>query len=150
MRLYHTTTVENANSIMREGFRDNATKNTRLTRTISYPPGVFFGDTPVLDDELFDGVGLFDFDAERQIFIAVKTRGIAGIETIVDSTWTGTQYWGKAEIWNKLPRQLLSLNEAIKIRLNMMTQQEIRNLKRFIREERDYNVEFVKRVKGFI
>jgi hypothetical protein len=41
---------------MAEGFRDNATKNKRFTRTLEYPPGVFFGDVPAIDDELFDGV----------------------------------------------------------------------------------------------
>jgi hypothetical protein len=71
VRLYHTTKATVADCIMANGFRDAATVNTRLTRTLQYPPGVFFGTVPALDDELLDGIGLFDFDAEQQAFIAI-------------------------------------------------------------------------------
>jgi hypothetical protein len=55
--LYHTTTVDRADSIMLDGFRDNATVNKRLfSGTVTYKPGVWFGDVPAIDDELFDGI----------------------------------------------------------------------------------------------
>jgi hypothetical protein len=77
VRLYHTTTAEKADSIMAHGFRDHATTNKRLTATYRYEPGVWFGDVAAIDDELFDGIGMFDFDAEMQAFIAVTPGGLS-------------------------------------------------------------------------
>ena len=76
---------------MASDFRDHATVNTRLTRTYHYGPGVWFSDMPALDDELFDGIGLFDFDAEGQAFIAIDLRlPYPGIHSSAeDTTWPG-------------------------------------------------------------
>jgi hypothetical protein len=150
-RLYHTTTIDKANSIMMIGFRDHATINKRLTAKYSYEPGVWFGDVPVLDDEWFDGVGLFNFDAERQAFIAVDVPHLpyAGMSfSRADSTWPGTQYWAKANVWNQFPRFLLSLDEAIKVRLSLMSPKYIRSIKEWARDrDRDYGVAFADRVR---
>jgi len=131
MRLYHTTTADCAASIMLNGFRDNATVNKRMfSGTRVYPRGVWFSDVPALDDELFDGIGLFNFDAERQTFIAVDVclpafiadddplsfYGIAS--SAQDDTWPGTQYWGKAATWNQFPRTHLTLDDVIRLRLS--------------------------------
>jgi hypothetical protein len=124
MILYHTTTVERADSIMVSGFRDTATVNKRLTANYQYPPGVWFADVPPLDDDLFDGIGLFDFDAEKQTFIAITIPAILrwpceGVQSsAADSTWPGTQYWAKAAIWNQFSRARLSLDDVIRIRLD--------------------------------
>jgi hypothetical protein len=150
-RLYHTTTVDRAQSIMIHGFRDNVTVNKRLfSGTTVYPPGVWFGNLPILDDELFDGVGLFDFDAEQQVFIAADLPlPTSGIESSTcDSTWPGIQYWGPASIWNRFPKKFLSLDEAIKLRFRDPKLR--RNMSGWIEEygeERGYNDAFVARVK---
>jgi hypothetical protein len=149
MRLYHTTTNDRADRIMVEGFKDNATTNPRMMGVLQWPPGVFFGDVPALDDELFDGVGLFDFDAERQTFIAVETpaRIISGIKRIDgDSTWPGSQFWAKAEVWNRLPRERLSLDAVIYLRLIKMNPKEFCAMQRWLGYNRDYNEVFRDRV----
>jgi hypothetical protein len=104
--LYHTTTAVNADSIMAGGFRDHSTRNERFTGTYLYGPGVWFGDVPAIDDELFDGVGLFDFDAEQQVFISIRVPlpHPDVISSDADTTWSGTQYWAKAAVWNQFPR----------------------------------------------
>jgi hypothetical protein len=128
MRLFHTTTTEKAASIMCSGFRDNATVNPRLTHTRFYEAGVWFGDIPALDDELFDGIGLFDFDAERQAFIAVdvpfeemkkllETGSLSILPKEHDPTWPGDQFWAKAEVWNSFPRLRIDLDDIIRLRL---------------------------------
>src|SRR5262245_40892536 len=90
---------------MADGLRDAATVNTQWTRTFRYPPGVFFGTVPALDDELFDGIGLFNFDAEQQAFIAIDvTLPLPFVRSWDDETWPGIQYWGKAVMWNEFPR----------------------------------------------
>ncbi len=145
IRLFHTTTVDRADSIMRNGFRDNATKikrlptTTILTAEYYYTPRVWFGDVPVLDDELFDGPLFVNNFAERQTFIAVAVRlPVRGIQSSADAdavetvnadgtirgilhghvvTWPGTQYWGPARIWNRFPRTRLQLDDIIRLRL---------------------------------
>jgi hypothetical protein len=138
--------TERADSIMRDGFRDKATVNKRLfSGTTTYPPGVWFGDVPAIDDELFDGIGLFNFDAERQTFIAVDVPVGAddGIQSSAcDSSWPGTQYWGPASIWNRFPRTRFHLDDIIRLRLPDFP--EMRN---WVNRERDYATEFYARVK---
>jgi hypothetical protein len=167
IRLYHTTTADRADSIMADGFRDNATVNRRLTQEIHYPPGVFFGDVPALDDELFDGVGLFNFDAEKQAFIAVDVRlparrvqELTGLTIIKgDGTWPGVQYWAKAATWNEFPRVRLQLDDVIKLRLSAKPPLTTRmrgslstNMRRWIKEQdpRPYGTEFHARVKRIL
>jgi hypothetical protein len=150
--LYHTTTADRADNIMACGFRDYATVNKRLTATHRYEPGVWFGDVPALDDDLFDGVGLFNFDAERQAFIAVNLYSLpyanpyAGIQSSsVDTTWPGTQFWAKAAVWNRFPRKRVSLDEVIRLRL---ASADVRMIKKWLR--RDYGVAFADRVRKSI
>jgi hypothetical protein len=147
-RLYHTTTVDRAGSIMLDGFRDSATVNKRLfSGTTVYKPGVWFGDVPAIDDELFDGVGLFNFDAERQAFIAVDLRlPVRGIlSSACDSTWPGTQYWAPASIWNRFPRKRFDLDDIIRLRLPAFPK-----MREWVDYERDYGTEFFARVKRLL
>jgi hypothetical protein len=147
VRLYHTTTADRADSIMVNGFRDNATVNKRLfSGTITYAPGVRFSDVPALDDELFDGIGLFSFDAERQTFIAVDVRlPVHGIQSSAeDSTWPGIQYWGPASIWNRFPRIRFQLDDIIKLRLSAFPE-----MREWIKQC-DPGIEFHARVKKIL
>ena len=148
-RLYHTTTADKADSIMADGFCDHATVNKRLTATYTYEAGVWLSDVPALDDELFDGVGLFGFDAERQAFVAVDLLlPCPGVHSsAVDTTWPGTQYWAKADVWNEFPRSLISLDDIIRLRLASASPAFVSSMKKWVRAERDYNVEFVARVR---
>jgi hypothetical protein len=93
-RLYHTTTASNAAAIMFGGFRDTMTINKRWSGTRVYEPGVWFGDVPAIDDELFDGIGLFNFDTEKQTFIVIDARlPCTGIRSVTgDDTWPGVQF----------------------------------------------------------
>jgi hypothetical protein len=148
MKLYHTTTLDKADSIMAVGFRDHATVNRRLTATYTYEPGVWFGDLPAIDDEWFDGIGLFNFDAERQAFVAVDAQfPYPGVRSSSeDSTWPGTQYWTKASVWNQFPRTRLSLDEVIRLRLTR-DPMHCQMVNEWERGKRDYNVEFMARVR---
>jgi hypothetical protein len=161
IRLYHTTTADRADSIMLNGFRDNTTVNKRIfSGTTVYPPGVWFGDMPALDDELFDGIGLFNFDAERQTFVAVDVclpafvadgdpLSFYGIQSSAqDSTWPGTQYWGPASTWNSFPRMRFELDDMIRLRLEKRWD-DATKLKRWIKEQdpRPYGTQFHARVK---
>jgi hypothetical protein len=152
MRLYHTTTIAKADVIMAEGFLDHATLNKRLTATYRYDPGVWFSDVPAIDDELFDGVGLFDFDAERQAFIAVDLDLPCAdiVSSDCDGTWPGTQYRGKAAVWNRFPRTRLTLDEIIRLRLNAMDSSARRDIKEWAAKNRKYGVEFATRVRTAI
>jgi hypothetical protein len=151
--LFHTTTAEKATSIMAGGFRDHATVNPRLTATYCYQPGVWFGDVPALDDEWFDGVRLFDFDAERQAFIAVTIPAIylwpiEGVEaSAIDRTWPGTQFWGKAAVWNQFPRRMMSLDEIIAHRLETASPEFVRSMRGWVRRDRGYAEVFAARVR---
>jgi len=153
IRLYHATTVDRADSIMLNGFRDHATVRRMFSGTTIFPPGVWFGDVPALDDELFDGIGLFGFDAERQTFIAVDVclplRGIRS--SAMDDTWPGTQYWGLASIWNQFPRTRFDLDEIIELRFSMEPTL-IPKMREWIAEQdpRPYNTEFHARVKKLL
>jgi hypothetical protein len=153
-RLYHTTTDDRADNIMLNGFRDNATANKRFIGTFVYAPGVWFGDVPAIDDELFDGIGLFNFDAERQTFIAVDVqlpfRGIRS--SAQDTTWPGTQYWGKAATWNQFPRTRVSLDDAIRLRLMREKLSFAADIARWVKEQdpRPYGTEFHARVKRIL
>lgn len=152
MRLYHTTTGENADSIMVNGFRDKATVNKRLfSQATVYPPGVWFGDVPAIDDELFDGIGLFNFDAERQAFIAVDVyQPLRGIKSsAVDTTWPGTQYWASASIWNDFPRVRLQLDDVIRLRFSAEPAL-VSEMKEWIARPRPYGTEFHARVKRIL
>jgi hypothetical protein len=138
VRLYHTTTIKRADNIMRNGFYDGEAFNRRLFGTypkrrarpklilthqggifFRYPPAVWFSSVPLIDDELFDYNGYFKCDAEQQRFIAIDVRlPIRGIQSSTrDKTWSGTQYWGPASIWNKFPRTRIELDDIIKLRL---------------------------------
>jgi hypothetical protein len=126
-RLYHTTLADRADSIMREGFRDHRSVRPTFAGCLKYPPGVWLGNIPALDDELFDALGLFDLDAERQDFIAVDVppfpyvfarNEVLSIDD--DAIWPGCQWWGPAAVWNCFPRAHLSLDEAIDARLAMI------------------------------
>jgi len=156
MILFHTTKPDRADSIMAGGFRDSATVNKRLTATYRYGPGVWFGDVPPLDDELFDGIGLFNFDAERQAFIAVTIPVIVrwpceGVQSsAADSTWPGTQYWAKAAIWNQFPKSRLSLDDVIRLRL--ADDKAKKQMRQWLKRDREYGgrgygEEFAARVK---
>jgi hypothetical protein len=151
--LYHTTKATVADHIMTDGFRGAATVNTRFTRTLRYPPGVFFGTVPALDDELFDGIGLFDFDAEQQAFIAIDAclPMLPDVYSWDDDTWPGTQYWGKAAMWNQFPRTRLTLDDAIRLRIEKPW--FAASLKRWVQEagdRREYGTEFHARVKRIL
>jgi hypothetical protein len=163
IRLYHTTTVDRADSIMAEGFRDNATERKRMfSPTIQYTPRVWFGDIPALDDELFDGIGLFDFDAEKQTFIAVDVPPSVIGKNIkassVDSTWPGVQFWESAVVWNRFPRTRLELNDIIRLRVtlamtdNMASRHSgrIHHLRGWVEADRGYKMEFVERVRRIL
>jgi hypothetical protein len=148
--IYHTTTEPRADQIMAEGFRDHATRNPRITHVNLYPPGVWMSDTAVLDDELFDGVGLFNFDAERQHFIAleVPSKDLRAVRTVNDPTWPALQYWEQAAFWNRFPRRRLTLDAVIALRLNAMTASDRRPMKTWIAERRQagYSLIFAERV----
>jgi hypothetical protein len=160
MKLYHTTTAKTADRIMVDGFRDHATVNRRLSATYRYPPGVWFGDVPALDDDLFDGIGMFDFDAEKQAFIAITIPVIyrwpdPDVRLVKDATWPGTQYWAKADIWNQFPKTRLSLDEVIELRLfkcptwigeRTNDHERVRSVVEKWARERDYGKEFAARV----
>ena len=138
---------------MANGFRDTATVNPRLTRTLRYPPGVFFGTVPALDDELFDGIGLFDFDAEQQAFIAIDAclPMVPDVYSWDDDTWPGIQYWGKAVMWNQFPRTRLTLDDVIRLRIEKRS--FAAKLKRWVKEagdRREYGTEFHARVKRIL
>jgi hypothetical protein len=154
VRLYHTTTADRADSIMIRGFRDCATVNKRLSGEIAYPPGVWFSDVPAIDDELFDGIGLFNFDAERQVFIAVDVCLALhdGIQSSAqDYTWPGTQYWGPASIWNRFQRTRMPLDDIIRLRL--ASDPKLQPIRRWIAEGADprpYSTEFHSRVKKIL
>jgi hypothetical protein len=153
-RLYHTTIANRADSIMRNGFADNATVNKRLfSGTTVYTPRVWFSDVPAVDDELFDGVGLFNFNAEKQAFIAVDLcLPVRGIESSAcDSTWPGTQYWAPASIWNRFPRTRLQLDDIIRLRL--ASDPKLRPMRQWIAEGEDprpYGTAFHARVKKIL
>jgi hypothetical protein len=104
---------------------------------------------PALDDELFDGIGLFRFDAEQQAFIAIDAPlPLADVHSWDDETWPGTQYWGKAAVWNQFPRTRLSLDDAIGSRIEDPS--FAADLKRWIKRgenPRPYGTEFHARVK---
>jgi hypothetical protein len=138
VRLYHTTTIESADSIMRNGFYDGAALFIRLLGRypkgrarpkliltssgkicFRYPPAVWFSSVPLIDDDLFDYNGYFKCDAEQQKFIAIDVHlPIRGIQSSArDKTWSGTQFWGPASIWNKFPRTRIELDDVIKLRL---------------------------------
>ena len=153
VRLYHTTKATVVDCIMANGFRDTATVNPRLTRTLRYPPGVFFGTVPALDDELFDGIGLFDFDAEQQAFIAIDAclPMVPDVYSWDDDTWPGIQYWGKAVMWNQFPRTRLTLDDVIRLRIEKPW--FAASLKRWVQEagdRREYGTEFHARVKRIL
>ena len=151
IRLYHTTTSDKADSIMANGFRDHGTVNKRLTVKYLYEPGVWLGDVPALDDELFDGVGLFGFDAEKQAFIAITIPAIyrwpcEGVQSFAaDATWPGTQYWAKAAVWNQFPRTRMSLDDIVGLRLASADPAFVNMVRKYA--TRDYSVVFAARVR---
>ncbi len=162
IRLYHTTTADRADSIMRDGFRDNATVNRYFVGIIVYPPGVWFSDVPALDDELFDRIGLFRHCAEDQTFIAVdlpafisddsEQLSFYGIQsTARDGTWPGTQYWAAARVWNEFPRTRLQLDDMIRLRLSAKPALT-RKMGKWIKEHgpRSHSTEFYDRVKRIL
>ena len=138
-RLYHTTTADCADAIMAEGFRDHATELGRST--IVYTPRVWFAPMLTISHAWFDASMMWaDEIYEVQTFITidvplpfprsicssedpdqiveVPTDGavVAGILRS-DCAWPCTQFWGPADIWNKFPRTLLKLDDAIRLRL---------------------------------
>lgn len=140
-RLYHTTAANRAGIIMAEGFRDYATKLRRPA--ITYTPRVWFAPVPAISHSWFDaGMMWADDIYEVQNFITVDvplpfprsvyssedpdqivededaTEGavVTGILRS-DCAWPCTQFWGPADIWNKFPRTLLKLDDAIRLRL---------------------------------
>lgn len=133
--LYHATTADNVNIIMAKGFCDYATVHQRGPVTYCYWPGVWLGDVPVLDDELFDNVGLFGSVAENQTFIAIEFC-LACPEVLVrnygDHTWPGTQYWGEASVWNQFPRARIALDEIIRLRLAGMRADDIETIRKHL------------------
>lgn len=133
MRLFHTTTRANADSIMAVGFRDHATEsyysphpphcfrsqarliNKGSEKVLVYPPGVWLSDVPSIAP--FEG-----FKSNVQAVIAVDVclhlRGIR--RSKVDTSWPGTQYWGPAAIWNRFPRVRLHIDDVIRLRVSAM------------------------------
>jgi hypothetical protein len=123
---------------MRNGFYDGEAQNRRLLGRypkgrarpklilnyrgkilFRYPPAVWFSSVPLIDDALFDDNWYFNRDAEQQRFIAIDARlPIRGIQSSKrDKTWSGTQYWGPASIWNKFPRTRVELDDIVRLRL---------------------------------
>jgi hypothetical protein len=153
IRLFHTTHVDYIDRIMRDGFRDNATV-TGVTILRNFSPRVWFADVPVIDDKLFDAVGMFNFDAERQAFIAVDIcLPVPGIQLIaVDDTWPGIQYWGPASIWNGFPRKRIELDDIIKLRL--ASDPKLRPMREWIARRPDpddpYGTSFHQRVEKIL
>jgi hypothetical protein len=142
VRLYHTTSHERADNIMRVGFYDNVAsyagpllgtyrKGSRGRPKLfldarhgeilfHYPPAVWFSSVPLIDDVLFDANGYFNYDPGQQAFIAIDVarlpiRGIRSSNR--DKTWSGTQYWGPASIWNRFPRTRIERDDIIRLRL---------------------------------
>jgi hypothetical protein len=145
--LRHTRASLPADSIMRHGFATTR-QSTNVSRTsVVTNPGSGSGDVPTLDDELFDGVGLFGFDAEGQAFIAIDAPGDAGPIYVIphsfDTTWPGNQYWGKAALWNQFTRLLIPLDDVIKLRLATFRDFD----RKWLERERNYCVEFYARVR---
>ena len=65
-----------------------------------------------------------------------------------DTTWPGTQYWAKAEIWNRYPRIRLSLDDVVQMRVAAMTRSKMKTWKKHC--DRDYDVVFANRVRKAI
>lgn len=148
--LWHTTKRENVASILDHGFKDSACLNTRIGSAIRFPSGVWVGDIPVLDDELFDGVGLFNFDAECQSFIEV--RADASIqhhaEEWIDPTWPGRQWLVPAAVLNGYPRREASMDEVLRLRIKHRAYPPSRtDLSEWVQRDRGYAMEFVGRVR---
>jgi hypothetical protein len=156
---HHTFSAKRAESIMQDGFKNNATSiNIMPTPSLFYTPRVWFGNAPVIAHELFDNVYGRDL-AEEQAFIAVDVpfpvRGIKSsanaedaAETVnadgstegigsFDHLWPCTQFWARAEIWNRFPRTRLQLDDVIKLRLTT-NPTLIGKLKQRLRQDEDF------------
>ena len=149
--LWHTTKHENVDSILRDGFRDSGHLNRRgipgAFREYQFPPGVWVGDTPALDDELFDGIGLFGFKAMNQSFIAIWADvGILSHgEEWTDGTWPGRQWLIPAAELNAHPRRQVSLDEVVRLRVEDPKLKP--HLPKWVKDDRGYDMEFVERVR---
>jgi hypothetical protein len=92
----------------------------------------------ILDDDMFDGVGRFGFDAEHQYFIVLDVPAIElrKTRTDTDPTWPCIQYWQSAAFWNQFPRRRITLDDALALRIGTMTAKDRRLLKGWVAERR--------------
>jgi hypothetical protein len=122
--LYHVTTPEVAEIILRDGFKDHATTvrpGGFFGFTKTYKPGVWFADMPPISVVGDDG-GYFGNVGRDEAWIRVKVTpqdfdGYFADNEILDDTWGTRQWLIKASKANKLPREEMSLRDALAYRL---------------------------------
>src|SRR5262249_37941343 len=146
--LWHTTEHENVQQILREGFKDSVHVNREALGDVRnvHTAGVWVGNVPAIDDELFDGIGLFGFNAMTQAFIAIDCKpGICG-QHWIDGTWPGKQWLVLAKDLNVYPRREVSLDEIIRLRLRGNRD----DVTRWVKHDRGYGMDFVECVRNVL
>ena len=121
-RIWHTTTKANAATILASGFEDRVcVRRGAPGRAMDFNfgrSGVWFSTTPAIDSNLFDGVGMFDFNPLRQAFLRVDVVGKIAGDVWADESWTaGKQFIASAVDINVFPVREVSLEDALRARI---------------------------------
>jgi hypothetical protein len=121
--LYHVTTPEIAEIILREGFKDHATTVSAgypLVPVKTYEPGVWFADMPPIQ-VVGDDAGYYDHTDEAWIRIKVTPRDFdryfAHNEILDDISWGTRQWLIRAAQANLLPRDEMPLRDVLAYRM---------------------------------
>jgi hypothetical protein len=119
--LYHVTTPEIAQIILREGFRDHAAQKgvPGFGVTYTYDPGVWFADVPPITAVGVDQYIGHSDEAWIALLITPEDfeRCFKGNEW-QDASWPTRQWLIPAADANQFPRFELSLEEVLRFRIN--------------------------------
>jgi hypothetical protein len=130
--MYHATLSLNVERIMREGFKDRSGTAGFLGANLDppFPPGVWLSTEPALDHPLFDRVTDSSLVMEQE-FIEVRVPVPELLDAREHANWTwraGRQFLMPAALVNSCMRRKLSLDEALDVRLTMMTRKARRRV----------------------
>jgi len=152
--LWHTTTHDNARSILAGGFEDRPTVRRSMFSEHRFDGvSVWVSSTPAVDDEYIDACGMFDFDVERQAFLRVTLplSAMASGEEYSDESWTADrQYRFPAAVLNAGKVEQITPAEALQARMLTMSPSSIEGLRRLAKGGRPYGEFFAQLVREVV
>jgi len=116
--LYHVTTPQIAQVILRDGFKDHACEAySPFEPLVSYPPGVWFSDMPIFG--MIEYSDYFDHADEAWIRIPAMPDLLAGGEMFDVPGWFGRSWLLPAARVNILQRFEMLLHDVMAYRVKL-------------------------------